>query len=77
MCGSCYIRKYCNWRRMSKLPSKFGYLFAFCYLDGKNSTKTDLHICNSWTGHLQVYNKFAQAEQQKVNIQSSTPIKTH
>ena len=44
-------------------------LFASCYLDGTNSIKTDLHICNSWTGHFVSldFNKFALAEQQKVN----------
>ena len=24
--------------------------FSFCYLDGANSIKTDLHICNLWNG---------------------------
>ena len=35
-----------NWRWISKLSSNFGCLFTFCYLDGANSIKTDLHICN-------------------------------
>ena len=38
--------KHSSWRRMSKLLSNFGCLFTFCYLDGANSIKTDLHICN-------------------------------
>ena len=38
-----------NCRRISKLLLNFGCLFTFCYLDGVNSIKTDLHICNLWT----------------------------
>ena len=59
-----------NWRRILKLSSNFGCLFTFCYVDGANSIKTDLHICNLWIGqfvsYVQVCNlvfgKFAQAE---------------
>ena len=32
-----------NWHRILKLSSNFGCLFTFCYLDGINSIKTDLH----------------------------------
>ena len=39
-----------NWRRISKMYSNFWCLFTFCYLDGPNSIKTDLHICKLWTG---------------------------
>ena len=35
-----------NWCQISKLLSNFGCLFTFCYLDGANSIKTGLHICN-------------------------------
>ena len=35
-----------NWRWISKLSSNFACLFVFCYWDGTNSIKTDLHICN-------------------------------
>ena len=35
-----------NWCRISKLLSNFGCLFTFCYLDGANSIKTYIHICN-------------------------------
>ena len=35
--------------------SNFGCLFTFCYLDGTNSIKTDLHICNLWTGQFVSY----------------------
>ena len=42
-------------RRISKLSSNFGYLFTFCYLHGANSIKTDLHICNLWTGQFVSY----------------------
>ena len=35
-----------NWCQISKLLSNFGCLFTFCYLDGANSIKTDLHIFN-------------------------------
>jgi hypothetical protein len=45
-----------NCHRISKLSSKLGYLFTFCYLDGANSIKTDLHICNLWTGQFLSYN---------------------
>ena len=41
--------KFSNWRRISKLLSNFGCLFTFCYLDGANSIKSDLHICNGAT----------------------------
>ena len=57
-----------NWRQISKLLSNFRCLFTFCYLDGANTIKTDLHICNLWTGQFVsyksnlVFNKFAQAE---------------
>ena len=44
-----------NWRRISKLLLNFGCLFTFCYLDGANSIKTDLHICNLWTGPFVYY----------------------
>ena len=54
---------------LSKLSSNFGCLFTFCYFDGANSIKTDLHIYNSWTGQfvsyksvIQFFNKFAPAE---------------
>ena len=36
---------YLKWRQISKLSSNFRCLFTFCYLDGANSIKTDLHIC--------------------------------
>ena len=39
-----------NWHRILKLSLNFGCLFTFCYLDGANSIKIDLHICNLWTG---------------------------
>ena len=57
-----------NWRQISKVLL---CSFIFCYLDGANSIKTDLHICNFWTGYwlvckLQVCNlfliNFAKAE---------------
>ena len=38
--------KFFNWRQTSKLSLNFECLFTFCYLDGANSIKTDLHICN-------------------------------
>ena len=44
-----------NWRQISRLLSNFGCLFTFCYLDGANSIKTDLHICNLWTGQFVSY----------------------
>ena len=44
-----------NWYQISKLSSNFGCLITFCYLDGANSIKTDLHICNLWTGQLVSY----------------------
>ena len=44
-----------NWCPISKLSSNFGFLFTFCYLDGANSIKTDLHICNLWTGQFASY----------------------
>ena len=44
-----------NWRRISKLSLNFECLFTFCYLDGANSIKTDLHICNLWTGQFVSY----------------------
>ena len=63
-----------NWRRISKLLLNFGYLFTFCYLDGANTIKTDLHFCNLWTGQFVsyksvnwVFSKFALAEYQKIN----------
>ena len=31
-------------------------LFTLCYLDGANSIKIDLHICNLWTGQFVSYN---------------------
>ena len=43
------------WRRISKLSSNFGCLFTFCYLDGANSIKTDLHISNLWIGWFVSY----------------------
>ena len=55
-----------NWCPISKLSSNFGCLFTFCYLDGDNSIKTDLHICNWPVCKVQVcnlvFNKFATAE---------------
>ena len=57
-----------NWCRILKLLSNFGCLFTFCYLDGTNSIKTDLHqqlmespVCKLQVCNL-VFNKFAQAE---------------
>ena len=44
-----------NWRWISKLLSNFGCLFTFCYLDGANSIKTDLLVCNLWTGQFVSY----------------------
>ena len=44
-----------NCRRISKLSWNFGCLFTFSYLDGANSIKTDLHICNLWTGQFVSY----------------------
>ena len=44
-----------NWRWISKLLSNFGFLFTFCYLEGANSIKTDLQICNLWTGQFVSY----------------------
>ena len=44
-----------KWRRISKLLSKCGCLFSFCYLDWANSIKTDLHICSLWTGQFVSY----------------------
>ena len=38
----------CRW--ISKLLSNFGWLITFFYLDGADSIKTDLRICNFWTG---------------------------
>ena len=35
-----------NWRRITKSLSNFGCLFTFCYLNGANSIKTYIHICN-------------------------------
>ena len=32
-----------DWRGISRLSSNFGCLFTFCYLDGPNSIKTNLH----------------------------------
>ena len=43
-----------NWRWMLKLLSNFGCLFPF-YLDGANSIKTDLYICNFSTGQFVSY----------------------
>ena len=37
----------CHW--ISKLLLNFGCLSTFCYLDGANSIKTYLHICNLYT----------------------------
>ena len=48
--------KCANWHRISKLASNFGYLFTFCYMDGANSIKTDLHIFNWPVCKLQVCN---------------------
>ena len=42
-----------NWFKSYDTKSK--YLFTFCDLDGANSIKTDLHICNLWTGQLVSY----------------------
>ena len=44
-----------NWCRILKLSWKFGCLFTFCYLDGANSIKPDLHNCNLWTGQVISY----------------------
>ena len=44
-----------NFRQILKLSSNFGCLFTFCYLDGANSIKTDLHVCNLWTGQFVSY----------------------
>ena len=49
-----------NWRQISKLSLNFGCLFTFCYLDGANSIKTDLHICNLWTGQFVSYKSVIQ-----------------
>jgi hypothetical protein len=38
-----------------KLLLNFGCLSNFFYLDGANSIKTDLHICNLWTGQFVCY----------------------
>ena len=53
-----------NWRRISKLALNFGCSFTFCYLNGANSIKTNLHIgqlCKSQVSNL-VFDKFAQAK---------------
>ena len=55
MSGSSHIRSVSNLRWMSKLSSNFCCLFTFCYLDGANSIKTDLHICNPWTSQFVSY----------------------
>ena len=44
-----------NWHRILKLLSNFECLLTFWYLDGANSIKTDLHICNLWTGQFVSY----------------------
>ena len=44
-----------NWCGILKFLLNFGCLFTFCYLDGANSIKTDLHICNIWTGQFVSY----------------------
>ena len=44
-----------NWRLISKLSSNSKCLFAFSYLDGANSIKTDLYICTLWTGQFVNY----------------------
>ena len=51
-----YSKKCSNWHRISKLSSNFGCLFTFRYLDGANSIRTDLHICNWPVCKLQVCN---------------------
>ena len=56
MSGSCHIRnvlidvEYQNYRRTLDV-----YLLFATYLDGANSIKTDLHICNLWTGQFASY----------------------
>ena len=47
--------KFSNWGQISKLSSNLGCLFTFCYLDGANSIKTDLHIFNLWTSQFVSY----------------------
>ena len=42
--------------RITEMSSNFGCLFTFFYLDGANSIKTDLHICNLQTGQSISYN---------------------
>ena len=44
-----------NWRWLSKLSPNFKCLFTFCYLDGANSIKTDLNICNLCTSQFASY----------------------
>ena len=56
MSGSSHIQsvligvKYQNYRQTLGV-----YVFTFCYLDGANSIKTDLHICNLWNGQFVKY----------------------
>jgi hypothetical protein len=47
--------KHSSWRQILKLLSNFGCIFTFCYLDEANSMKTDLDICNLWTGQFVSY----------------------
>ena len=52
LCPVHLIFKVFYWRQISKLSLNFGWVFTFCYLDGANSIKTALHICNLWTGQF-------------------------
>ena len=90
MSGSFHIRSVVIGVKYLKFMSNIGCLFTFYFLDRENSIKTDLHICNLWTGqfvsYIQVCNlvliKFAQAEKQKVStvfphiVSSLTPLRT-
>ena len=43
--------KHSNWHRVSKLASKFGCLFTFCYSAEANLFKTKFQACNLQTSH--------------------------
>ena len=55
LCAVHVIFEMFFWRRISNLLSNLGCLFTFWYLDGANSIKTYLHICNLWTGQFVSY----------------------
>ena len=56
MCGSCLIRNILIAVEYRNCPGTLDvYLSTFSYLDGANSIKTDLHICNLWTGQFVSY----------------------